>query len=124
MGDGIATAGDADPVVVAERLRRLAEGKLGTFHAVAVGSSFEPGALRAIASLGGGSLRRLSGSYSPQAAARDLLREIARPGLRDLKVEFREMRTRRYIQTRYPTCRQARSRSSWAAICPRDATKW
>ena len=66
IGDGIVTAGDADPVAFAKRLRRMAEGKANTFHAVAVGSSFESGVLRAIASLGGGSLRRVTQGHGPR----------------------------------------------------------
>ena len=54
IGDGIPTTGDGDPVAFAKRLRRLAEGHAGTFHAVATGSSFEPLVLKAIAALGGG----------------------------------------------------------------------
>src|SRR5262249_17637237 len=51
VGDGIVTTGDADPVAFAKRLHQLYDGKTGTFHAVTVGSSFEPTALKAIASL-------------------------------------------------------------------------
>ena len=58
VGDGIVTTGDADPVAFAKRLQRLYEGKAGTFHAVTVGSSYEPAVLKAIASLGGGSVRQ------------------------------------------------------------------
>ncbi len=95
IGDGIVTTGDGDPVAFVKRLRRLAEGKPGTFHAVAVSSSFEPGVMRAIASLGGGSFREVSGSRGPTAVAMELLGEITRPVLRDLKVEFRGLRTAR-----------------------------
>jgi len=57
VGDGIITTGDADAVAFTKRLRRLYEkhGKIGTFHAVSPGSSYESGVLKAIASLGGGS---------------------------------------------------------------------
>ena len=79
IGDGIVTTGDADPVAFAGRLRRMYEGKAGTFHAVTVGSTFEPAALKAIASLGGGSLQHVSGEQGPQAVARELLGEIATP---------------------------------------------
>ncbi|AWM39466.1 Vault protein inter-alpha-trypsin [Gemmata obscuriglobus] len=95
LGDAVPTTGNADPVAFAQRLRRLYEGKTGTFHAVALGSSYEPAALKAIGSLGGGSVRRVSADRPPQATALDLLTEIAAPSLRDLKVEFRGLRTAR-----------------------------
>ena len=71
-----------------QRLKQAYSGQ-GTCHAVAVGSSFEPAVLKAIAGLGGGSLRRVSGEEGPTSVAAALLREIAQPALRDLKVEFR-----------------------------------
>ncbi|MDY3551508.1 VIT domain-containing protein [Gemmata sp. JC717] len=95
LGDAVPTTGNADPVAFAQRLRRLYEGKTGTFHAVALGSSYEPAALKAIGSLGGGSVRRVSADRPPQATALDLLTEIAAPSLRDLKVEFRGLQTAR-----------------------------
>ena len=67
VGDGIPTTGDADPVAFAKRLRRLYEGKAG--HVVTpcrVGSSFESGVLKAIASCGGGSVRQISGERGPR----------------------------------------------------------
>ena len=45
-------------------------------HAVAVGSSFEPIVLKTIASLGGGSVRQISGEQTPQEVAVELLGEI------------------------------------------------
>ncbi len=88
IGDGIVTTGDARPEGFAQRVKQAYTGK-GTCHALAVGSSFEPAVLKAIAGLGGGSLRRMSGEEGPTVAAAALLREIAQPALRDLKVEFR-----------------------------------
>jgi len=88
IGDGMVTTGDADPVAFGKRLRRLGEGRPGTFHAVTVGNAFEPVVLKTIASLGGGSIRQVGGELTPQIAARQLLAEIAQPGIRDLKVEF------------------------------------
>lgn len=95
LGDAISTTGNADPVAFAKRLQRLYEGKAGTFHAVALGSSYEPAALKAIGGLGGGSVRRVTADRPPQATALDLLTEIAAPSLRDLKVEFTGVRTAR-----------------------------
>jgi Flp pilus assembly protein TadD len=95
VGDGIVTTGDADPVAFSHRLRRLYRGSLATFHAVALGNSFEPGVMKTIGSLGGGSLRKISGEQGPQAVARELLGEIAQPALRDLKVEFSGLKVAR-----------------------------
>jgi len=102
VGDGIPTTGDADPVAFGKRLRRLYEGKKGTFYSVSVGSSFESGVLRTIASLGGGSMRQISGEHGPRAVALELLGEIARPAIRDLKVEFRGLRTARVYPQELP----------------------
>ncbi len=102
LGDGIITTGDADPVAFTKRLQRLYDGKAGTFHAVAVGSSYEPVVMKAIASLGGGSLRRVTGERGPQVAAMELLTEIATPTLRNLKVEFIGIRTARVYPEELP----------------------
>ncbi|MGA2032621.1 MAG: VIT domain-containing protein [Thermoguttaceae bacterium] len=121
IGDGIVTTGDADPVAFTKRLRRMVEERThhaprdvggprgsaasgvphaereecGTFHSVAVSSSFEPGVLKAIAAIGGGSFRQVSGSQGPAAVALELLGEITQPAIRDMKIEFRGLRTAR-----------------------------
>ena len=95
-------ADPADPAAFAKRLRRLTEGKPGTCHAVAVSSSFEPAVMKAIAAVGGGSLRQVSGSRGPQAVALDLLAEITEPALRDLRVEFRGLRVARVYPEQLP----------------------
>ncbi len=102
IGDGIPTTGDGDPVAFAKRLRRLAEGHAGTFHAVATGSSFEPLVLKAIAALGGGSVRQVTGSCGPVAVAGELLAEMTEPALRNVKVEFRGLRTARVYPEELP----------------------
>lgn len=90
IGDGIVTAGDADPQAFVNRLKRLTDGKRsGTFHAVSVGNSFESSVLKAVAGVGGGSIRKIGGEQTPQRVAFELLNEIAQPDLRDLQVEFR-----------------------------------
>jgi hypothetical protein len=90
IGDAVVTAGDADPIMFVNRLKRLTNSKRhGTFHAVAVGNSFESTVLRAIARVGGGSFRKISGGQSPARVAFELLNEISQPGMRDLKIEFR-----------------------------------
>ena len=65
-----------------------------TFHAVTVGNSYEPVVLKAIASVGGGSFRRVTGELGPQLTAHELLSEIARPGLTDLKIQILKMATK------------------------------
>lgn len=102
IGDGVVTTGDADPVAFAQRLRREYHDKSGTFHAVTVGSSFEPLVLKAIAAQGGGTVRRVSGDKAPSALALELLSEIAQPGLRDLHVEFAGLRTARVYPGELP----------------------
>ncbi|HEY7312595.1 MAG TPA: VIT domain-containing protein [Gemmataceae bacterium] len=95
VGDGIPTTGDADAAAFTKRLRHLHEeaGKVGTFHAVSPGTSYESGVLKTIAALGGGSVRHVGGEQTPTTVAFELLGEITRPTLRDLKVEFRGLRT-------------------------------
>ncbi|MDH3719817.1 MAG: hypothetical protein OES79_16975, partial [Planctomycetota bacterium] len=94
IGDGIATTTTADPVAFAQRLRKAYQDndRGGAFHAISVGSTYEPIALKAIASLGGGSFRQVSGDRTPQLVVKELLSEIAQPAIRDLKVEFRGLR--------------------------------
>jgi tetratricopeptide (TPR) repeat protein len=103
VGDGIVTTGDADPTAFARRLRRLhqEQGKGAACHAVALGSSFEPAVIQAIASLGG-SARRVAGGQGPVSAAREWLEEVSRPALRDLKVEFKGLRTARVYPEEMP----------------------
>jgi tetratricopeptide (TPR) repeat protein len=95
VGDGIVTNDDADPVAFTKRLRRLVQGKGATFHAVTLGSSFEAAVVKAIASLGSGSMRKISTEQGPTTVARELLGEIAQPALRDIKVEFKGMKVAR-----------------------------
>ncbi len=102
LGDGIVTTGDADPAAFAKRLRRLYEGKSGICHAVTTGNSFEPATVKAIAALGGGSYRRVTGEHGPQLVALELLDEIVQPPLRDLKVEFKGLRTARVYPEELP----------------------
>ncbi|MFL5340111.1 MAG: VIT domain-containing protein [Gemmataceae bacterium] len=95
VGDGIPTTHDADAVAFAKRLKGMYDGKAGTFHAVSTGSSYEAGVLKAVGSLGGGSVRKIGSEQGPSAVALELMREIAQPTLRDVKVEFTGLRTAR-----------------------------
>lgn len=90
IGDGVVTARDVNPQAFAARVRSLYGKKSkGTFHAVSTGSSFESVVLKAIASLGRGSVRSIGSGQTTLAVAMELLNEIAQPGVRDLKVEFK-----------------------------------
>jgi outer membrane lipoprotein-sorting protein len=90
VGDGVVSARDVNAQDFAARVRRLYSKKSrGTFHAVSTGSSFESVVLKAIASLGRGSVRSIGSGQTPMSIALELLNEIAQPGLRDLNVEFR-----------------------------------
>ncbi|MBT6154013.1 MAG: hypothetical protein HOL01_17015 [Planctomycetaceae bacterium] len=103
IGDGVVSAGDADPQAFVARLGKLYDGKTrGTFHAVSVGSSFESVVLRAIARLGGGSLRSIDGEQTPQRVSLELLNEIAQPGLRDIEIEFRGVQVAAVYPDRLP----------------------
>ncbi|MBN2473222.1 MAG: hypothetical protein JXB62_01340 [Pirellulales bacterium] len=102
IGDGIVTGKDVDPVAFGKRLSRLWQGKATPAHAVALSSSFEPMVLKTIASLGGGSLRQIGGENRPQDVALGLLAEMARPTLRNLKIEFRGLRTARVYPEQLP----------------------
>lgn len=107
VGDGIATTANADPSEFARRLKQMYGGK-GTFHAVTPGSTYESTVLNTIASLGGGSVRRIAadsdakGAGSPANVARQLLSEMAQPALRDLKVEFQGLQTARVYPEQLP----------------------
>ncbi len=107
IGDGINTTIGSDPNEFADRLRRLHGGR-GTFHAVAPGSTYEQVALQTIASLGGGSVRRIAADRDPKSAgspanvARQLIAEIAAPAFRDMKVEFHGLQVARVYPERLP----------------------
>ncbi|HYW78318.1 MAG TPA: VIT and VWA domain-containing protein, partial [Thermoguttaceae bacterium] len=102
LGDGISTTTDGDPVALGKRLKLLFGKRKAACHAVALGSSFEPIVLKTIASLGGGSMRQIGGEKGPQKVALELLGEITRPGLRDLKVQFEGLRTARVYPEQLP----------------------
>jgi tetratricopeptide (TPR) repeat protein len=102
VGDGIVTGKDSDPVAFGKRLRKLYEGHSATFHAISTSSSFEPVILKTIGSLGGGSMLAISGERGPQVVALELLGEITKPTIRDLKVEFRGLQTARVYPEELP----------------------
>ena len=103
IGDGVVSAGDADPQAFVARLGKMYDGKTrGTFHAVSIGSSFESVVLRAIARIGGGSVRSIDGEQTPERVSLELLNEIAQPGLRDISVEFRGVQVAAVYPDRLP----------------------
>ena len=108
IGDGIVTAGESDPAAFVKRLGRTFGGERQggasgrTFHAVTVGNSFESTVLKAIAGIGGGSVRSIGGDQTPQVIALELLKEIASPGLRDLNIEFRGLKVAAVYPDRLP----------------------
>ena len=69
---------------------------------MSVSSSFEPLVLKAIASIGSGSVRAIDGSHNAAQVAAELLDEVTRPALRDLKIEIEGIRTARVYPTDLP----------------------
>lgn len=109
IGDGIVSAGDTDASNFVKRINLLFgtnieanKDKQRTFHAIGVGSTTELIALRGIALSGGGSVRMIAGEQSPSVVALELLNEVAQPGLRDLKVEFKGVKTAAVYPDRLP----------------------
>jgi hypothetical protein len=97
IGDGIVTGGDDNPNSFVKKLGRLlgdsqSTDSARTFHAVTVGNTYDATVLKGIAAVGHGSVRSITGDQTPQAVAKELLNEIAQPGLRDLNVEFRGLK--------------------------------
>ncbi|MBN1442899.1 MAG: hypothetical protein JXA90_09325, partial [Planctomycetes bacterium] len=94
VGDGIVTKGDADPAAFAQSLKRMYTGQ-GSFHAVGVGSTYDLTSLRAIASLGQGSIHRGGSGKDEAQMAAALLAEIGAPGLRDIELAWDGVRVAR-----------------------------
>jgi hypothetical protein len=88
VGDGIGTArGDSDPAALAQRFAKLPR---VARHVVTVASTYEQSVLAALAAAGG-SIR--SAAQAPGRAAFELLAEVARPPVKDLRVRFEGLRT-------------------------------
>lgn len=108
VGDGIPVSQNIDPVAFAKKLKTMYGKRRGvsptwaTFHSVATGSSFESGVLKAMASLGGGSARKIGGEDTPSHVALELMREMTQPTLRNVTVEFRGLRTARVYPGELP----------------------
>jgi hypothetical protein len=104
VGDGVATtSAKDDPAALSTSLKLLySKRKKGTFHAVSVSSLFDSTVLKAIGSLGSGSVRRVADRQDVYAVAKQLLKEITKPGLRDLKVEFSGIRVAKVYPEKLP----------------------
>lgn len=108
IGDGVVTSRDANPQAFAQRWQLEMRGQpkqdasQATFHAVSLGSSFESVVLRAIAAIGGGSVRQIDGEQTPQKVAFELLNEVAQPGIRDLQMEFKGLQVAAVYPDRLP----------------------
>ncbi|MBC8288990.1 MAG: hypothetical protein H8E37_01620, partial [Planctomycetes bacterium] len=102
IGDGVVTAGSADPDEFVNRLKRLTADCRSTFHAITVGSSYETAVLKSIAAVGGGSFRQVNAEQGPQDIAKELLSEITQPGLTNLNVEIRGLRVARMYPEELP----------------------
>ena len=93
VGDGIVTRGAIDLAGDETAIKNAAEGQDVIGHAIAVSSSYESRILKAIAAVGGGSLRNAAGEVKPKQVANDLLVEATRPALRNISVSFEGFRT-------------------------------
>ncbi len=103
IGDGIVSAGDTDPARFVKRLEQLLGEKVSrTFHAVTVGNISEAVVLKGIATVGGGSVRSISGEQTALVVAKELLNEIAQPGLREVNVEFKGVQVAAVYPERLP----------------------
>lgn len=112
VGDGIVAGVNSDPQAFAARVRQLTatrrkvvDGKeqpMPTIHSVSVGSTYETVSLKAMAAIGGGSMRQITGDQTPSVVAHELLNEILQPGLKDLAVEFKGLRIAAMYPERLP----------------------
>jgi len=100
VGDAVPTSGAADPIAQAGRLRMRAKDAQATVHAVATSSKYDAAVLQAMSTIGGGSVRTIGSRPIADAAA--LLREVARPALRDLRVTVEGLRTAKVYPAELP----------------------
>ena len=102
IGDGIVSTVDADPQAFVNRLQRVTKKAKGDFHVVSVGNSFEATVLNALAGVGAGSVRGISGEQTPPRVALELLTEISNPRLTNLKFDFRGVNVAAVYPKRLP----------------------
>jgi len=106
VGDAMVSTYSSDLTEFSVKLKRMfADLDQVTVHGVSTGSSFESRGLKAMAAIGGGSWRKVSGSRTPDQVAAELLHEIAAPALRDMKVEFDGVRVARLYPETLPNLR-------------------
>ena len=106
VGDAMVSTYSSDLAEFSAKLKRMfADLDQVTVHGVSTGSSFESRGLKAMAAIGGGSWRKVSGSRTPDQVAAELLHEIAAPALRDMKVEFDGVRVARLYPETLPNLR-------------------
>lgn len=79
---------ETGPVTASEVRPNLGKG-IPTVHGVAVGNMFDMAVLNAMSLVNGGTRRAVAGSESAVEVARQLLFEITRPGLKDIRVQFK-----------------------------------
>ena len=118
IGDGIVTTGDADPVAFVKRLRRMAEGKARHVPLRGRRQQFRAGRdeghrgdRRRVVPAG----ERIAG---PAAVAMELLGEITQPVLRDVRVEFRGLRTARVYPDPLPNLPLGTQQIILGRYCP------
>ncbi|MFZ5831961.1 MAG: hypothetical protein ACOY3P_17900, partial [Planctomycetota bacterium] len=107
LGDGVPATVESEPAALVQRLTKLyrekaSAGHGATCYAVSLGSSYDSAVLKAIAALGGGSVRQLGGELSPAIAAREVLEEFSKPSLKDVSVSFSGIRTARVYPSELP----------------------
>ncbi len=105
IGDGTVIAQDSDAgSAFAAWMKNARNGNNAepTCHAIAVGNAFDMTVLSAIGRKGRGTTRVAAMSTPASDTIRDLLFEITRPGLRDLKVEFRNVQVAAVYPTELP----------------------
>ncbi len=103
LGDCVDTTREADPVDTARRLKSLYQANCkGCIHAVATGSSFESGVMKALANVSNGSMRRLQGNTPARTGVMELLEELTSPGIREMKIAFTGVRVARVYPGELP----------------------
>lgn len=94
LGDGIVTVGDATPEPALAGIDRIAKDRaLGTFHAMALGSTYEARMLKRLSQIGGGTYRLLNADDDSALVVQEWLAQIASPGLTDIELAFEGIRT-------------------------------
>lgn len=88
--------------IVRPRRRGLKRSAVPAVHGIAVGNAFDMNVIRAMGRIGGGTSRAVTGTEAPVDVARQLLFEITRPGLKNLKVEFRNVDVAAVYPTQLP----------------------